>query len=69
MASADISTVPGLGDVASWATDEEQGLVRVLLEAGQEHLFAGWKQNADLERKRQFFAQVRDGVRKCILRM
>jgi hypothetical protein len=57
--AADLASVPGLGDVGSWATEEEARLAAALVAAGQAHLFAGWAAGADADRKHKFFAQVR----------
>ena len=56
--AAELASVPGLGDVASWATEDEVRLTKMLLAAGQEHLFAGWKQGQDAEKKHNFYEQV-----------
>ena len=55
---ADISQIPTLSDISSWASPEEIELAKIMLEAGQDHLFAGWKVGADEEKKHKFFQQV-----------
>lgn len=56
--SSDLTNVTGLSDLTSWASPEEVELVKILLEAGQAHLFAGWKIGADEGKKHAFFDQV-----------
>lgn len=60
-----LESTPGLGDATAWMTEDEQRLAGMLLENGQAHLFAGWKQGQDLEQKRKFFEQVRPAYRCC----
>lgn len=55
----ELAAVSGLGDCATWITEEERGLASALLEAGQAHAFAGWTLGADVDAKHRFFAQVR----------
>ncbi len=51
--------VPGLTDLAAWATAEEVALAELLLAEDQAHLFAAWVPGANTEKKRAFFEQVR----------
>lgn len=53
-----IAAVPGLADAASWMTPEQARLTRVLLDAGQAHLFAKWEAG-HAGKKAAFYAQVR----------
>ena len=53
------STVAGLGDAPSWMTEDEARLAGVLLACGQAHVFGGWQNGSDHEKKHAFFAQAR----------
>jgi hypothetical protein len=54
-----MSNLPaGISDFSSWATPEEEDLLRVVLEAGQAHVFKDWQVGADEAQKHAFFAQV-----------
>ena len=59
MAAAIAAKVAGLSDIAAWATEEEVALAAMLLECGQEHLFAQWAPGAAEAKKHAFFDQVR----------
>ena len=59
MAAAIASRVPTLSDIATWATAEEVALTEMLLECGQEHVFAKWVPGAAEASKRAFYEQVR----------
>jgi hypothetical protein len=56
--ASELATITGLSDVASWATEDELRLTCMLVEAGQQHLFAGWKANQDADKKHAFYEQV-----------
>jgi hypothetical protein len=52
------ASVPGLSDIASWASEEEVRLTQMLLSNGQHHMFAGWNAGADADQKHKFYDQV-----------
>jgi hypothetical protein len=56
---ADTSSIPGLADLKSWASEEEVRLAELLVKEDQAHLFAGWKAGEDAAKKHAFFEQVR----------
>ena len=59
MAASIASRVPTLSDIAAWASAEEVALTEMLLECGQEHVFAQWAPGAAEAKKHAFYEQVR----------
>ena len=57
--AVDLTTVPGLGDWASFMDESEQALAHMLVANGQTHLFSAWKAGEDVAAKHAFFEQVR----------
>jgi hypothetical protein len=57
--TAALTKVKGLGDAPSWIRPDEAALASMLIDQRQAHLFAGWKEGADVEKKHKFFDQVR----------
>jgi hypothetical protein len=59
-AAAPLDGVKGLEGASGWITADEARLAQLLVAEGQAHLFAGWAAgDADVEKKRAFFEQVR----------
>ena len=52
------ATVKGLGDAAAWMTADEARLATILVDSGQDHIFAAWGEGA-VDKKHAFFGQVR----------